>query len=83
VTPFSQYVASDAAISDASYIRLKNVSFAWELPKRWTGKAACRLSLQGQNLWTVTSYRGADPEFRTLGFTPPLRVMTAGFNLTF
>lgn len=83
VATFAQYIASDAAISDASYIRLKNISLAWELPKRWTGKAACRLSLQGQNVLTITSYRGADPEFRTLGFTPPLRVMTAGVQLTF
>ena len=81
--PFSRYVASDAAISDASYIRLKNVSLAYVLPRRWTGTAGCRLSLQAQNLLTITAYRGADPEFRTLGFTPPLRVVTAGLQLTF
>jgi TonB-linked SusC/RagA family outer membrane protein len=82
-TPFSRYISSDAAISDASYIRLKNVSLTYDLPKRWTGNVGCRISIQGQNLVTITSYRGADPEFRTLGFTPPLRVFTAGLNLTF
>ncbi|WP_290844714.1 SusC/RagA family TonB-linked outer membrane protein [Flavobacterium sp.] len=80
--PFSRFIASDAAISDASYIRLKNVSLTYDVPKRWTGSVGCRVSLQGQNVLTLTSYKGADPEFRTLGFTPPLRVFTAGLNLT-
>ncbi|MFC6095465.1 SusC/RagA family TonB-linked outer membrane protein [Flavobacterium qiangtangense] len=80
--PFSRYIASDAAISDASFIRLKNISLAWDLPKSWTGGAAIKLSIQAQNLLTFTSYRGADPEFTALGFTPPLRIVTAGLNLT-
>lgn len=82
LAPFSRYVASDAAISDASFIRLKNISLACDLPKSWTGSTSVKLSLQAQNLLTFTSYRGADPEFRTLGFTPPLRIVTAGLNLT-
>lgn len=79
---FSRFIASDAAISDASFVRLKNVSLTYDVPKRWTAGIGCRISLQGQNVLTFTKYKGADPEFRNLGFTPPLRVFTAGLHLT-
>lgn len=83
VEAFDHYISSDAAISDASYIRLKNISLTYDVPQRWTKSMQCRLSLQGQNVLTITPYRGADPEFRNLGFLPPLRVFTAGLQLNF
>jgi len=39
--------------------------------------------VQGQNLWTITKYKGADPEFRNGGLLPPLRIITTGLQLTF
>ena len=79
----SQFSESDASISDASYIRLKNVALSFDLPERWTKRAKCRLSLQGQNLLTITSFKGGDPEFRSPGFLPPLRMFTSSIQLTF
>ena len=79
-TRFSQ---SDAAISDASYVRLKNVSLSFDLPQSWTKKFTCKLSLQGQNIFTITSYKGIDPEFRSSGYLPPLRIYTTSIQLTF
>lgn len=79
-TRFSQ---SDVAISDASYIRLKNVSFSFDLPQSWTKKFTCKLSLQGQNLLTITKYKGIDPEFKSSGYLPPLRIYTTSIQLTF
>lgn len=77
------YAQSDAAISDASYIRLKNVALSYDLPAKYLRGIRCRLSVQGQNLLTITSYKGADPEFRDTGYLPPLRIISGGFELTF
>lgn len=79
----TRYSQSDAAISDASFIRLKNVSLSWDLPQNWTKNIACRLSLQGQNLLTFTPYKGIDPEFRSSGYLPPLRMITTSLQVTF
>ena len=80
---YNQYTQSTASISDASYIRLKNVAFYYSLPKSISEQVNCRLSLQGQNLLTFTKFNGADPEFRTSGNLPPLRMVTAGVEVTF
>lgn len=77
------YALSDGAVSDASYIRLKNVALSYRLPEGYLRGIGCRLSLAAQNLWTITSYRGADPEFRDAGYLPPLRVISGSIELTF
>lgn len=77
--------ASDAGVTDASYIRLKNASLYWTLPARWRKKATlenCRLFVQGQNLFTITRYLGLDPENRSSQSLPPLRVITCGINIS-
>lgn len=79
VDAYYKYMESDAAISDASFVRLKNLSVSYHLPFE---KASCRIFLEGQNLLTVTSYRGADPEFRAVGYLPPLRVYAMGIQLS-
>lgn len=80
VDAYYKYMESDAAISDASFVRLKNLSVSYELPFE---KAKCRIFIEGQNLLTFTSYRGADPEFRAVGYLPPLKVFAAGIQLSF
>jgi TonB-linked SusC/RagA family outer membrane protein len=79
----TQFSQSDAAISDASYIRLKNVSFSFDLPQSWTKKFTCKLSLQGQNVLTITKYKGIDPEFKSSGYLPPLRIYNTSIQITF
>jgi TonB-linked SusC/RagA family outer membrane protein len=76
-------VDSRAGYSDASYIRLRNASFSWQLPESWIKKIdfhQCRLFVQGQNLLTFTNYKGLDPENRTVSSLPPLRVITIGIQ---
>ncbi|WP_159451723.1 SusC/RagA family TonB-linked outer membrane protein [Pedobacter africanus] len=82
VSAGSLYANSDAIIVDASYIRLKNLSLSYDLPIIVKGTRST-ISLQGQNLLTFTPYKDGDPEFLTAGFLPPLKVITAGFQLTF
>ena len=77
---------SDAVYSDASYIRVKNASLHYSLPSSFLKKMnvkGSRIFVQGQNLLTITNYRGADPENQDVLTLPPLQVFTAGFQLTF
>lgn len=77
---------SDAIYSDASYIRLKTVSVSYNLPERWTktwSVSHSRVYLQAQNLFTITDYKGADPENQDTYALPPLRVISGGIELTF
>jgi TonB-linked SusC/RagA family outer membrane protein len=78
-----QYAASDAAITDASFVKLKNVSISYEIPERWLKNVNCKASIEGQNVFTITTYKGADPEFAGYGFLPPLRIITAGLQFNF
>lgn len=77
---------SDKAISDASFIRLKNVSISWQFPATLLKKVRmqnARLYLQGQNLLTITNYLGMDPENQNVSFLPPLRMISIGTQITF
>ena len=80
---FGRYIESDQTITDASYVRLKNISLAWNIPHKITKGIDCRFSIQGQNLLTFTKYRGADPEFTAKGYLPPLKIYTATFQISF
>lgn len=75
---------SDAGYSDASYIRLKNLSLSWQLPLKWQQKALlnnCKIYFQGQNLLTITKFKGIDPENRSITYLPPLRILTIGIQV--
>jgi len=83
MTAYDRFRASDAAVVDASYIKLKNVSITYELPQDAIKDMRCKLFLQGQNLLTFTPYKGSDPEFKIAGWLPPLRTIAAGVQLQF
>jgi TonB-linked SusC/RagA family outer membrane protein len=73
---------STRAVSDASFIRLKNVQLSYRLPVNKYIQDI-RFYVQGQNLWTITNYFGIDPEFVTIGFLPPLKTWSFGLQLNF
>ncbi|HEY4196240.1 MAG TPA: SusC/RagA family TonB-linked outer membrane protein [Mucilaginibacter sp.] len=84
-TLFSKFQASDKSISDASFIRLKNMSLSYELPHNWIGKFKIqnlRIFVQGQNLLTFTNYIGLDPEQSILGNLPSLKILSFGLHVT-
>lgn len=58
------YRSSSAAWGDASYIRLKNVALSYDLSSvfRKIKLNGGSIYLLGQNLWTITNYKGLDPE---------------------
>jgi TonB-linked SusC/RagA family outer membrane protein len=80
---FQNYTQSDAAISDASYVRLKTISLSYQLSQKETKGFGCELFLRGQNLWTLTNYIGLDPETRNSQTIPPLKFISIGTQLTF
>ncbi|MCC9043583.1 SusC/RagA family TonB-linked outer membrane protein [Myroides sp. M-43] len=85
-TAFNQsmiFLESDSTISNASYIKLKNLSVSYNLKIPKAKIESLRLYIQGQNLWTITSYKGMDPEFTSFGFLPPLKTYAFGMQLTF
>ena len=75
-----KFYESDGTISDASYIRLKNISLYYDVPLK---DLQCKLFFEGQNVWTLTNYNGADPEFKYAGYLPPLRILSAGVQFSF
>jgi TonB-linked SusC/RagA family outer membrane protein len=82
---YHYYTASDAAIQDASFVRLKNVSLAYNFPSsiaKHLKMSGLQLYVHAQNLLTFTGYKGLDPE--TLSNTlPSIRMMIAGIKTTF
>ena len=84
------FQGSDATVSDASFIRLKNIQVSYRIPvsnmqsknsKRIIKEA--KIYFQGQNLYTWTKYFGIDPEFSSIGFLPPLRTYSLGMQINF
>jgi TonB-linked SusC/RagA family outer membrane protein len=77
-------------LDDMSFIRLKNLQLGYSLPKRVTDRlkiSDLRIYLTGENLWTITKYRGIDPEKALTGtgdendIYPIPRTIGFGFNL--
>lgn len=73
---------SNAAFSDASFIRLRNISLNYRVGTLDNG-LGINVYLQGQNLWTLTNYKGPDPEQPSNSRLPQLRQITLGLQLDF
>lgn len=84
--PFNKVLLSDAAFSDASFLRLKNVSVSYAVSTSFLKKvniSSARVYLQGQNLLTFTKFKWGDPEVGQAGILPSLRIISTGIQLTF
>ena len=79
----NRYQTSNASVTDASFIRLRNVSLSYTVPKAITQNMDLNIYLQGQNLFIITGYDGADPEVQRSSVLPPLRQFTLGLHVTF
>ncbi|MDR6919504.1 SusC/RagA family TonB-linked outer membrane protein [Chryseobacterium sp. 2987] len=79
-TSQSLFRSSSAIVSDASFIRLKNLQLAYKLPLKSEVFKHVMIYFQGQNLWTWTKFFGVDPEAATPGYLPPLRTFSFGAN---
>jgi TonB-dependent starch-binding outer membrane protein SusC len=87
VDAYFNWLNSDGALSDNSFIRVKNISFSYDLPDSWLKQAhlkQLRFYFQCQNLFTIASasFVGLDPETMGAGGLglPPLRMITFGIQ---
>jgi len=88
---------SDRFVEDGSYLRLKNISLGYTLPKKIISKVklqAARIYVSGSNLLTWTNYSGYDPEVSTNGQNsissgmdrgayPTAKTILGGVSITF
>jgi TonB-dependent starch-binding outer membrane protein SusC len=89
---------SSRFIQDGSFVRLRNVTLSYNLPKSLLNKVkinSARLFLTGQNLLTFTKYTGWDPEVNAddivtniaQGYdfytAPQAKTITGGINIGF
>lgn len=77
-------------IQNAAYLRLRNLTLAYTVPQTVIKKIGfvkgIKVMLQGQNLYTWTSWRGLDPENNSVYGRfqyPNTRTYTAGLNVNF
>ncbi len=76
--------SSDRAWVDASYIRLRNVSLSYNFPTEILKKYHLNtfsVFIQGQNLLTLTRYKGLDPEVQSASALPLLRTIVGGIQI--
>ncbi len=90
----TNWQVSDLYICDGSYLRVKNLSLGYTLPKQLTQKLSIshlRFYVMAENLITWTKYWGFDPEISSggtslgvdYGVYPQARTYTIGVNLSF
>jgi TonB-linked SusC/RagA family outer membrane protein len=89
----SRLPVSDRFVEDGSYLRFRNVTLGYTLPK-FGGVQNIRLYVSGNNLFTITNYSGLDPEVNTYAGSntvigvdnlvyPPARSFLGGLQVTF
>ena len=77
-------------LQNNSYMRLKNLTLSYTLPKQLVSKASLsnvQVFVQSDNLFTIHRNQGLDPEQGITGLTyyryPAMRSFTGGINVTF
>lgn len=81
-------------LQDGSFVKVRNISLAYNFTKSMTKFADVRLSVSGQNLFTFTKYKGYDPEVSNSGSSdvesgidfgayPTPQLITTGIAVTF
>ncbi|WP_423130438.1 TonB-dependent receptor [Gaoshiqia sp. Z1-71] len=83
-------IHSELYMEDASYLRLKNIELGYTLSQRHISKlgiSKVRIYGNVQNAFTITNYKGFDPEQTTdetrAQAYPQVRIVTLGLNVNF
>lgn len=77
---------SDAMTANASFWRIRSLHLGYSLPAGWCRRVKlgeARVYVQGQNLFTGTSYRDGDPSLQFPVRLPAQRTITAGLQVGF
>ena len=81
----NEHEVSQFYIENGSFLRLKTLTLGYTLPQALRNKLkmqTARVYLQAQNIFTITSYSGADPEGLGYPYALP-RQMTFGVQIGF
>ncbi len=76
---------TDRYIQSTSYLRLATLTLAYNLPEKWLKHVfmkSARVYFTASNLFTLTGYKGFDPELGDYNY-PPTRSYTIGLNFSF
>lgn len=77
---------SDYYIQNASFFKMDNINLGYTFPTYVKNKLKLRLSLGVQNVFTITPYKGLDPEIAgglDNNFFPRARIYQLGLNASF
>lgn len=86
---------TDRWLESGSYARLRNLEIGYSFATDWLGKMKirnARVFVSGQNLFTITKYRGLDPDVANgnlsmrgmdSGFWPSSRIYSLGIHMEF
>jgi TonB-linked SusC/RagA family outer membrane protein len=77
---YNRFTQSQKAVSDGSFLRLKSLTFSYTIPSEKSERL--KLYFEGQNILTLTKYKGRDPE-QSIGFLPPMKRLSFGFSFQF
>lgn len=83
---YSRFGTSDGYFTDASFLRFRTIALSYFLPKQIAEKikmSRVAINMNAQNLFTLTKYKGLDPDVTTFGSMPPVRTITAGLSCSF
>lgn len=78
-------VASDFYLSSLDYLKIRNLTLGYTLPKAWTRKIDIdRVRIYGslENFFTFTGFKGFDPEVSNMTY-PTMRQAVVGLNVSF
>jgi TonB-linked SusC/RagA family outer membrane protein len=64
------YLTSDRFLEKGDYIRMDNATLGYSIKTKVKAISKLRVYVSGNNLFTITSYRGIDPEINIGGLTP-------------
>ena len=92
-----QRIFSSFQVEDGSYLRLKNISFGYDIPQKLLGRLSLskvKIYIAAQNWITFTSYKGYDPEVSRFGTSstsqgmdyggyPSAKTLLVGLNVKF
>ena len=81
-----QYLLSDYYIENASFLRMDNVNIGYNAGDIISRNTNLRIGANVQNVFTVTKYKGVDPEVQggiDNNFYPRPRIYTINLNLDF
>ncbi|MGN0310462.1 MAG: SusC/RagA family TonB-linked outer membrane protein [Bacteroides sp.] len=85
--------ASSRFLEKSDFFKLRSLSIGYTVPMKQYGIQSLRVSLTGENLFTITDYSGVDPELPASGGSvmgsagpgvyPSVRKYMLGLNVTF